>query len=418
MKQRTAGLSGTWQPFLFSVVLLFTACFICLMLTSGFAAPPPKIKVSVLSKYAPQEIIVRGADGILFAENQQIKTGGLPVRIKLAPQQISFEIKGKPRVVNSLYFSFPKTFTVQVADVQRFYSGSLSVTHGGGELLLVVRMNTEEYIAAAARSELGELLAEKPKDAAADWKRELIAAMEITIRSWLAAQPIKHVAKDYDICDLTHCVHFAGLPAKGVASISAGRIMLDKTGKPFEAFFHSSCGGVLTGPEVYWRSKEEHSCFRRGGDHPEARLQPDAGKPADLSQDKNPWCAASPHFNWTREVSSDEMSRITNISDLVEITPEYREGRVSSLVCGTVFGEQRLVSVSAFLSKAGRLLGWNAIKSNMFNISKTAKGWLLAGRGLGHGVGLCQWGAAAQAKAGKKASDILSFYYNSPIISD
>jgi stage II sporulation protein D len=33
------------------------------------------------------------------------------------------------------------------------------------------------------------------------------------------------------------------------------------------------------------------------------------------------------------------------------------------------------------------------------------------GRGFGHGVGLCQWGAEGQARAGRYAGQILAFYF-------
>jgi stage II sporulation protein D len=33
------------------------------------------------------------------------------------------------------------------------------------------------------------------------------------------------------------------------------------------------------------------------------------------------------------------------------------------------------------------------------------------GRGFGHGLGLCQWGAQGQALEGKRAGEILRFYY-------
>jgi stage II sporulation protein D len=35
----------------------------------------------------------------------------------------------------------------------------------------------------------------------------------------------------------------------------------------------------------------------------------------------------------------------------------------------------------------------------------------VAGRGFGHGVGLCQYGARQMARDGKTAQEILNFYY-------
>jgi stage II sporulation protein D len=33
------------------------------------------------------------------------------------------------------------------------------------------------------------------------------------------------------------------------------------------------------------------------------------------------------------------------------------------------------------------------------------------GRGFGHGIGMCQWGTEGQARMGRRAADILRFYY-------
>lgn len=44
-------------------------------------------------------------------------------------------------------------------------------------------------------------------------------------------------------------------------------------------------------------------------------------------------------------------------------------------------------------------------------INHEADGITLEGRGFGHGVGLCQWGAHALAKEGKKPEEIIKHYY-------
>ena len=52
------------------------------------------------------------------------------------------------------------------------------------------------------------------------------------------------------------------------------------------------------------------------------------------------------------------------------------------------------------------------MKSAQFQIEESAEGvFQFAGKGLGHGVGLCQHGAIAQAKAGRSALEILRHYF-------
>ncbi len=64
----------------------------------------------------------------------------------------------------------------------------------------------------------------------------------------------------------------------------------------------------------------------------------------------------------------------------------------------------------------GRRLGWGAIKSANFSIEINGRegeerSWEFSGKGLGHGVGLCQWGARALAGEGKRCIEILAEYF-------
>lgn len=73
-------------------------------------------------------------------------------------------------------------------------------------------------------------------------------------------------------------------------------------------------------------------------------------------------------------------------------------------------GGHRLTD-EAFYRRAGRLLGWNVVKSPEFTVEREGERFLLRGRGFGHRVGLCQWGAEAMARLGKSADEILTFYF-------
>ncbi|MGL4368726.1 MAG: SpoIID/LytB domain-containing protein, partial [Spirochaetota bacterium] len=112
---------------------------------------------------------------------------------------------------------------------------------------------------------------------------------------------------------------------------------------------------------------------------------------------------------WTASVSMEDMRAIL-LSDPCGLEAVYQKGRVSSLEYGPD-DSRRNISFAAFSSKAGRLLGWNKIKSNLFTVAQTPQGYLFSGKGLGHGIGMCQYGAAALAKKGWKYEQILLFYY-------
>jgi len=59
----------------------------------------------------------------------------------------------------------------------------------------------------------------------------------------------------------------------------------------------------------------------------------------------------------------------------------------------------------------GRTLGWQFIKSTMFEVHRTSAGYHFSGHGSGHGVGLCVIGSARLAARGQTPEHILAQYF-------
>jgi len=70
-----------------------------------------------------------------------------------------------------------------------------------------------------------------------------------------------------------------------------------------------------------------------------------------------------------------------------------------------------LISASSFRYAVNRALGWNKIRSDLYNLRNDGDHILFSGRGSGHGVGLCQVGAEEMARQGKDYRQILDFYF-------
>jgi stage II sporulation protein D len=60
---------------------------------------------------------------------------------------------------------------------------------------------------------------------------------------------------------------------------------------------------------------------------------------------------------------------------------------------------------------ARRALGSDILRSTHFSVSVSDGKAFFEGKGWGHGVGLCQWGAMGMAKKGFSYAQILKFYY-------
>ena len=65
-----------------------------------------------------------------------------------------------------------------------------------------------------------------------------------------------------------------------------------------------------------------------------------------------------------------------------------------------------------------RALSDSHLKSSAFEIIREDGLFILKGKGWGHGVGLCQIGAAVMASKGFSCSEILAFYYRGAVIEN
>ena len=76
------------------------------------------------------------------------------------------------------------------------------------------------------------------------------------------------------------------------------------------------------------------------------------------------------------------------------------------------------ISAETFRLAVGESLGWNRVPSTWFEVSRQGDRFLFHGRGWGHGVGLCQTGAAEMAAEGRSAEQILAQYFPEAVAAD
>ena len=241
-------------------------------------------------------------------------------------------------------------FTLSVPDrIVRNFRGKLEIGHDRGELVPVVAMDLETAAASA-------VAAESPPDA----PLEALKAQAIVTRSYYLAASHLHLL--FDFCDTTHCQFLREAPAaQSPASLAAreteGLVLLYR-GAMVPALFSASCGGrtrtlrgVGLSPASYpFYSVRCVACLRG------AR-------------------------RWSAPLSLKD----------------------AALILAHPGSEQARLEVD-------RKLGWGAIPGDNSTLEVTGSTVVLTGRGAGHGVGLCQLGAATLAGEGWTFSRILSYY--------
>jgi len=126
----------------------------------------------------------------------------------------------------------------------------------------------------------------------------------------------------------------------------------------------------------------------------------------------------TPYDNWKREFTFNEIAKAAGINSGIKditIATHTSTGRVKTLKMIIDTAETELEIKATDLRK---YLGYKTLPSTDFSITKGAEdlsagqaGIIIEGRGWGHGVGLCQWGALEMAREGKNYREILAHYY-------
>jgi stage II sporulation protein D len=236
--------------------------------------------------------------------------------------------------------------------ITRRYAGELTISPLNHELLAIVTIDLESAVIRIVKS---ESLPGIPIDA--------LRAQAIVTRSYLLAAKGRHI--EFDFCDTTHCQFFGDAPDDPgdpvVAAVRDTRGMVLTYGsQPLGAMFSKSCGGST-------------------------RSAKDIGMA--------PGEAAYPYY-------------------VVETTYCLRHPDAwrRSLPKATIGGSPQW-GIESFRLAIGRILGWNAMPSNHYTVREHIKSIELRGTGRGHGLGLCQRGAAAMAAEGRDFRAILAHYY-------
>lgn len=270
------------------------------------------------------------------------------------------------------------------AGERRRYPGRLRFEAGAGRLQPRLTLAAEEYV-------LGVLAAETTES-----EPEYLKAMAVCIRGYLHA---RLTDTKTPLPDNTRGQMFRGLPDSPRADLlaritreTAGRLPR-LAGRPAPVFYHACCGGHTRAAGEIWPSLAEWPHLRGAAD------EQSAGRA---------WCRTSKWFAWQRKLPVAAWRAFLQ----GEFTAQHarRADDEAQVVCSAAAGS-REIGAWKFRMQLGRVLGWNAAPSDRFVIFESEAETILDGHGFGHRVGLCQAGALAQARAGKKADEIIGFYF-------
>jgi stage II sporulation protein D len=266
----------------------------------------------------------------------------------------------------------------------REYPAPLDIVRSGEGLAVVNELPLEDYVVGVLRAEANE-----------KWPIEMLRAQAIVSRTYAAHHRNLGAGKPYHIVASTAHQQYAGRvpatsPIWGAVRDTAGQVLLWE-GEVFPAFYHTESGGYTEDPRMIFA----------------ARNMP-ALKPVRCD-----FSAGSPHFYWNLDVRLADLSDVLrkNDVDLGPVTAIDVTERTPSLRAATVTVHGARSSARLRGNDFRRMVGYDTLKSTLFAVAVDGEWARFAGRGYGHGAGMCQWGAKGMAEQGYTARQILEFFY-------
>ena len=291
------------------------------------------------------------------------------------------------------------------------YRGMLLFVPTDTAILVVNRLELEDYLRGVVPLEIG---VRSPNEWAA------VQAQAIAARSFTVVLLQERARQAYDLTGSASDQVYGGVDAEHpmadeAIAATTGMVLLSG-GRVVRAPYHSTCGGQTAAPSEVWRGGKDESYLRSVSD----------GVPGS---DRS-WCDISPKYRWDRTFDrtelEDAVARYARTQGGgaaqggggvrgARIVQQTRSGRAGTLVLDTDGGAVRLTgnAIRYALRPSSGLILYSTYFSLEPVIGRDGRlvQLTLHGRGNGHGVGMCQWGAIGRARAGHDVRTILSAYF-------
>jgi SpoIID/LytB domain protein len=246
----------------------------------------------------------------------------------------------------------------------------------------------------------------------------------------------------FDVCADDHCQRYQGITKVSASQVyealkaTSGEVLLYE-GKICDARFYKCCGGITETFENVWEPVV-HPYLTQVIDN---NVVP-ADYNTDLTREENAraWILGNPpafcnthdkevlthvlndydqetqdFYRWQVRLSSAEIKDLLfrkvgiNVGDVLDLIPVER-GVSGRLIRLKIVGSKGEITIGKEL-EIRKALSESHLYSSAFIVEKQENAFVLKGAGWGHGVGLCQIGAAIMGAKGYPYQEILTHYF-------
>lgn len=262
-------------------------------------------------------------------------------------------------------------------------NGGLEIAMQGDALLVVNRVHLEEYVEGVVGSEVNPA-----------WHEELLKTQAVAARTYVLHKKRENEERPFDVYAGVQDQVYAGRrrvndAVRRAVEATRGQVITYER-RPIFAAYSSTAAGPTEDAVNVWAKEFPY-----------------------LRGVECPFDQESPRYEWHVAVPFDVIeSRLREegyaIGRLATLTPYSmtKAGRVN---------EVRMLHSGGELIVTGqdfrRILGYATLFSTQFSIDRIEREVAFSGKGAGHGVGLCQWGAKEMAELGYRYQSILHYYY-------
>lgn len=417
----------------------------------------PQIEFVFLTPYCINGKEVSGKQTVTYSDNRILWQGRLYDKLFFEP--IS-EVEGQFEILD---VTIGINFHWERKEDQRF-QGAFKVIVEDKKLTGINVISVEDYLTSVISSEMS-----------ATASLELLKAHAVISRSWLLAQIEKNkeitsnqsayttcsqteeeLIKWYDredhihfdVCADDHCQRYQGITRASTevvreAIIATRGQVLKYEDKICDARFSKCCGGAFEEFQNCWEDIT-YPYLAKQRDSKDITDLPDL----TIEKESDQWIRTSPEafcnttdksilsqvlnnydqettnfYRWKVEYTQKELSELilqrsgVDFGDILDLIPVQR-GTSGRLVKLKIVGSKRTLTIGKEL-EIRRTLSTSHLYSSAFVIDKVngtgtdgiPGKFILTGAGWGHGVGLCQIGAAVMGEKGYNYDEILLHYY-------
>jgi len=365
----------------------------CLVVTATLLLTCPAVAsehIRVLLLQGISEVGV-SADRTVTLTLPSGRTRELNSRVRVAHGPSGLRVNGEAAHAGHITLSSAATeLIVTSAATVMPVGGVVRVVDDGTSLQVINDLDLEQYVKGVVPSEMN-----------AGWHPEALKVQAVATRTYALHQRMMNTMRNYDVVATVQDQVYRGRQRRDrrveQAVESTRGIVLTFQNVPIFAAFSSTAAGPTEDAANVWAKDLP---YLKGVDCP--------------------FDADSPYYQWraplkVRELEQTFRRQGVAVGDIsgATIYSRSRAGRVTRV--RFLHSQGELVIRAEELR---RLVGYSVIPSTQFDLKFEEQELTLLGRGAGHGVGLCQWGAKELAERGYSHQSILRYYFPGTDLKD